>query len=142
MYGSDHHITVILIGQWQFKLPANLNDQTFFCTPLAGVPSSPMEVTVTPQSPTVINVAWREPSVTNGVIVGYIVQYIQMESGNLAIIACGTHPSKLLVGLSPNTTYQVVVRARNEHGVSVASEVVMGMTPPISSELLQRHDHC
>ena len=100
------------------------------------IPSAPIEVNTTPLSPTVIHVHWNAPSITNGTIVNYIVTYTQVGSGTFMNISTGSGSilSRTLVGLTPNTTYQMIVRAQNEHGVGMASEIAMGTTLSVSSE--------
>ena len=103
-------------------------------TPHTGLSSAaPIEVTATTEGPTVISVAWRKPATTSGLI-NYLIVYSPVGTGDLFIIGCGTHSSKRLTRLTPNTTYQMFVRAQNVQGISVTSEVVMAMTLPISSE--------
>ena len=87
-----------------------------------------------PQSPNTINVQWREPSVTNGLILGYIVIYRNSRTDHTLseTTESGDTRSLLLNGLTQNTTYQISVRAENQFGFGVASDVVTGTTLAIS----------
>ena len=71
---------------------------------------------------------------TNGPILNYYVTYTRVGSGVSQNVSTGSGDNKniLLTGLISNTSYQMFVTAENDHGVGVASGVVMAMTPPIS----------
>lgn len=87
-----------------------------------------------PQSHTTINVQWREPSVTNGLLLNYFVMYINSRTDRVINETTGSGDTRslLLNGLTPNTPYQISVRAENQFGLGMASDVVTGTTFAIS----------
>ena len=77
-----------------------------------------------------LTVMWTEPDNDGPPISGYGVQYREGDSGSFTPWThVGTTRSATITGLSPNTAYQVQVRATNAEDSSAWSASVSGTTP-------------
>ena len=80
-----------------------------------GRPAAP-SVSATAGSGTSLDVTWAAPSNTGPAITSYDLQYRQGTSGNFTTGPYVTVTSAAIGGLTPNTSYQVQVRATNADG--------------------------
>ncbi|MCG6956808.1 MAG: fibronectin type III domain-containing protein [Gemmatimonadetes bacterium] len=98
-------------------------------TPTPTPPSAPSGVTAAPQSATTMLVTWNQVSGATG----YDVDRAE-GSGSYANVASGlTTTAYTDTGLSPSTTYNYVVRAKNSDGASANSSAASGTTEDAST---------
>ena len=97
-----------------------------------GAPGQPDEPTVTgpTASPQVLNVSWTAPTNPGGSpITNYNVQYREGTTGNFTDAGYdGIATSTTISGLTPGTSYQVQVRAKNAEGTGGWSNSATGTT--------------
>lgn len=75
------------------------------------VPSAPALTLLSAISSTTLLVAWIEPTITNGNIEGYLVSYSTGTEQPSIETVIGNVLTTNLTGLTPDTTYDVFVRA-------------------------------
>ena len=101
-----------------------------FVHPLS-VPGKPQAPTVSAATPYSLTVEWTEPENTGTAITDYDVQYREVGSGSFTDARHeGTALRATLTGLSPDTVYEVQVRASNATGTGAWSESGEGRTSP------------
>ena len=101
-----------------------------FVDPLS-VPGKPQAPTVSAATPYSLTVEWTEPENTGTAITDYDVQYREVGSGSFTDAQHeGTALRATLTGLSPDTVYEVQVRASNATGTGAWSESGEGRTSP------------
>ena len=104
-------------------------EQTITVTDENEPPQTPAAPDVTALSPTILRVNWTEPTNNGPGITDYDVQYRQGTSGAFTDVNYnGTGTTTTLIGLNPNTMYQVQVLARNDEGMSEWSQSGEGRT--------------
>ena len=109
-------------------------DVTITLTDVDEPPAKPAAPTVAAidGSPTSLTVSWTVPANTGPAITDYDVQYRAGNSGSFTDANYdGIDLSTTLTGLTPNTGYEVQVRAKNEEGTSAWSDSGSGMTTAI-----------
>ena len=103
----------------------------FFPPPPPPVPGKPQAPTVSTATPDSLTVQWTEPENAGSAITDYDVQYREGDSGGFIDAQYeGTALSAMLTGLSPDTIYEVQVRATNAEGTGAWSESGEGRTRP------------
>ena len=91
-------------------------------------PTAPVNVTVTVQSATSVQLSWVQPSDNGGTpLTNYIITY-SSAGDHMTINTSNTQSTRRLNGLSPYSTYQFHVSAENAIGVGPASVTVNAMT--------------
>ena len=100
-----------------------------------GTPEAPMVEADDEDEQTALDVTWTEPSNTGPSITDYDVQYREAGSEDDFTDASydGVGVSATIPDLSPNTTYEVQVRATNDEGMgswSMSGEGATGVPPP------------
>ena len=99
--------------------------------PAVTLPGKPPAPTVSVATPNSLTVEWMEPENTGPTITDYDVQYREGGSGGFTDAQHeGTALTATLTGLSPDTVYEVQVRARNATGTGAWSESGEGRTSP------------
>ena len=99
--------------------------------PAVTLPGKPPAPTVSAATPNSLTVEWMEPENTGPAITDYDVQYREGGSGGFTDAQHeGTALTATLTGLSPDTVYEVQVRARNATGTGAWSESGEGRTSP------------
>ena len=99
--------------------------------PAVTLPGKPPAPTVSAATPNSLTVEWMEPENTGPTITDYDVQYREGGSGGFTDAQHeGTALTATLTGLSPDTVYEVQVRARNATGTGAWSESGEGRTSP------------
>ena len=102
--------------------------------PAVTLPGKPPAPTVSAATPNSLTVEWMEPENTGPAITDYDVQYREGGSGGFTDAQHeGTALTATLTGLSPDTVYEVQVRARNATGTGAWSESGEGRTSPQES---------
>ena len=97
--------------------------------PMPGKPQAPTVSAATPDS---LTVEWTEPENTGTTITDYDVQYREGRSSSFTDAQHeGTALTATLTGLSPDTVYEVQVRASNAAGTGAWSESGEGRTRPL-----------
>ena len=101
-----------------------------FVDPLLA-PGKPQAPTVSAATTYSLTVEWTEPENTGTAITDYDVQYREVGSGSFTDARHeGTALRATLTGLSPDTVYEVQVRASNATGTGAWSESGEGRTSP------------
>ena len=101
-----------------------------FVDPLLA-PGKPQAPTVSAATTYSLTVEWTEPENTGTAITDYDVQYREVGSGSFTDAQHeGTALRATLTGLSPDTVYEVQVRASNATGTGAWSESGEGRTSP------------
>ena len=99
-------------------------------TPMTGVPEMPAAPRVTADGSTGLDVDWDEPADNGSAITGYDVEYrVDGDTNWTDHPFTGTGTSTTIGGLTPDTTYEVRVRAQNGEGESDWSPIGEGTTP-------------
>ena len=99
--------------------------------PAVTLPGKPPAPTVSAATPNSLTVEWMEPENTGPAITDYDVQYREGGSGGFTDAQHeGTALTATLTGLSPDTVYEVQVRARNATGTGAWSESGEGRNQP------------
>ena len=99
--------------------------------PDATLPGKPPAPTVSAATPYSLTVEWTEPENTGPAITDYDVQYREIGSDGFTDAQHeGTARTATLTGLSPDTAYEVQVRASNATGTGAWSESSEGRTRP------------
>ena len=107
----------------------------FCCFSIA--PSSPRNVTVVNETSTTLLVTWLTPSIPNGVVINYQVNYTGFTSVNLVptsffqpqfITIPANETSVVLLDLVPYSKYTIVVRAYTSAGPGEPSEEIEDRT--------------
>ena len=102
--------------------------------PAATLPGKPPAPTVSTSTPYSLTVEWTEPENTGTAITDYDVQYREVGSGSFTDAQHeGTGLRAALTGLSPDTVYEVQVRATNATGTGAWSESGEGRTSPLQT---------
>ena len=102
--------------------------------PAATLPGKPPAPTVSTSTPYSLTVEWAEPENTGTAITDYDVQYREVGSGSFTDAQHeGTGLRAALTGLSPDTVYEVQVRATNATGTGAWSESGEGRTSPLQT---------
>ena len=102
--------------------------------PAATLPGKPPAPTVSTATPYSLTVEWTEPENTGTTITDYDVQYREVSSGSFTGAQHeGTGLRATLTGLSPDTVYEVQVRATNATGTGAWSESGEGRTSPLQT---------
>ena len=102
--------------------------------PAATLPGKPPAPTVSTSTPYSLTVEWPEPENTGTAITDYDVQYREVGSGSFTDAQHeGTGLRATLTGLSPDTVYEVQVRATNATGTGDWSESGEGRTSPLQT---------
>ncbi len=107
-----------------------------------GIPGEPTVAAADDGGHMALNVSWTAPSNTGPPITDYDVQYRVADSGDDFADASydGVGVSTTITGLSPDSTYEVQVRATNDEGMSSWSNAGVGSTssapntPPVFTE--------
>ena len=100
--------------------------------PSAMLPGKPLAPTFLAATPYSLTVEWTEPENTGPAITDYDVQYREVGSGSFTDAQHeGTALRATLTGLSPDTVYEVRVRARTATGTGEWSESGEGKTSPL-----------
>ena len=100
--------------------------------PAATLPGKPPAPTVSAATPNSLTVQWTEPENAGPAITDYDVQYREIGSGGFTDAQHeGTALTTTLTGLSPDTVYEVQVRASNATGTGAWSESGEGRTSPL-----------
>ena len=68
------------------------------------------------RTPTAINIVWNPPTIPNGIITVYKIRYRESTSTDLYNITNTTNTQYSIVGLIPNTSYTIGVRAYTSIG--------------------------
>ena len=101
-------------------------------------PETPSAPRVIPASSTSLTVTWTEPVNTGPDVDGYDVQYREGDSGAFtAWTHNGADPTATITNLTPGTSYEAQVRARNDEGTGAWSSSGNGATtnqPPVFDE--------
>ena len=90
----------------------------------AGLPEAPSDIGLESGNDTLV-VTWTAPSGNGSLLTGYDFRYSSDSGANWTEVSLSTvppNPSHSLSGLSNGTTYQVQVRAKNQHGVGPWSD--------------------
>ena len=102
--------------------------------PAATLPGKLPAPTVSTSTPYSLTVEWTEPENTGTAITDYDVQYREVGSGSFTDAQHeGTGLRATLTGLSPDTVYEVQVRATNATGTGAWSESGEGRTSPLQT---------
>ena len=102
--------------------------------PAATLPGKPPAPTVSTSTPYSLTVEWTEPENTGTAITDYDVEYREVGSGSFTDAQHeGTGLRATLTGLSPDTVYEVQVRATNATGTGAWSESGEGRTSPLQT---------
>ena len=98
-------------------------------------PGKPLAPTVSAATPYSLMVEWMEPENTGPAITDYDVQYREGDSGDGFTDAQHQGPARTatLTGLSPDTVYEVQVRATNATGTGDWSEAGEGKTKTLQT---------
>ena len=102
--------------------------------PAATLPGKPPAPTVSTSTPYSLTVEWTEPENTGTAITDFDVQYREVGSGSFTDAQHeGTGLRATLTGLSPDTVYEVQVRATNATGTGDWSESGEGKTKTLQT---------
>ena len=120
--GNNEYIIVVTAtsgsGARQTTATQTLTITVTNVTELPGKPGTPT-VTAAAATPTSLNVSWTAPTNTGPAITAYNLQYRKNNEVNwTAATYAGTDTSTTLTGLTPGTTYDVQVMAKNTEGDS------------------------
>ena len=107
----------------------------YYCSPILAPSSPPLDFTATPTTSRSVYLTWSPPlpEDQNGVIVGYIINVMVLETGE-QFQRISDANSLTLESLRPYTTYSCVIAAVNTAGVGQFSTAVMTRTPPDGRE--------
>ena len=89
-------------------------------------PAAPGSLMVVDVTNTTVTLSWMTPDPPNGIINQYQVQYRRSDSSD-GYVSVNTLPPTLtyiVTGLTTNTEYDFMVRARTGHGHGVFSNIV------------------
>ncbi|PSN38934.1 hypothetical protein C0J52_08943 [Blattella germanica] len=95
--------------------------------PEVHVPSPPLDLQVTPASPTVLLVKWKPPEQSNGAVLRYNLFYMEGDSAEEHHVETNDHKYEL-TGLNKFTEYSVWVVAFNMNGAGPSTEEVVART--------------
>lgn len=93
-----------------------------------GVPSEPLNVTVTQLNSSRVQISWESPKDAYGILKEYTVYYraqtISVQQAHSVKVSPHEHAIVLESNFEPNTTYEYWVRARNSRNESPSSKLV------------------
>ncbi len=116
--GTTYHVQVRAegsVGAGPWSPSANIK---------AGLPEAPSGIGLESGNDT-LDVTWTAPSGNGSLLTGYDLRYSSDAGTNWTQVSVSTvspNPSHSLSGLTNGTTYQVQVRAKNQHGVGPWSD--------------------
>ncbi|KAK7794416.1 hypothetical protein R5R35_010393 [Gryllus longicercus] len=99
-------------------------------TPVAKVPSKPLNVTVLNASSTTMNLLWKVPDHPNGQIMGYRLFFVHSNITDVETIQANNEPivEHTLKSLKPYTEYKIFVKAFTKHHEGDVSDAILHKT--------------